>query len=321
VSENASDDRELEHLFATELALTRRYRAVSQEEPPAALDQLIRAAARREVRRARLAGPPFGASWRVPLSIAAVVVVSATITLMVAERDGRAPVPASRPGPASGPAPGEAKDRTETPSMPLALGRQPAPTGAKAEAKARASRSSEMVAGTSLETRDPLSIRPGPRDELLPPTAEQAAEQPAPAKVPSAPQAPSPTKGPATTPASVAPEQGRADTAASQVEVSVNEALAAKVAPVGPMHEERASSQPTAAAEERAGAQAFAKKQAGLSSESTASPWEKDPQAWLTHIDALRTAGRNADAAASFRAFRSRYPDYRLPTGFIAPGP
>ena len=90
------------------------------------------------------------------------------------------------------------------------------------------------------------------------------------------------------------------------------------------MHEERGAHQPTPATEERARTQALAKKQAlpaSPNSEAAASPWEKDPHAWLAHIDELRTAGRSADAVASFRAFRSRYPDYRLPAGFVVPGP
>ena len=65
------------------------WREASQDEPPAALDDAIRAAARQAVH----AGPrpvgasPFGGRWRVPLSVAAVLVVSATVTLLVAERD------------------------------------------------------------------------------------------------------------------------------------------------------------------------------------------------------------------------------------------
>jgi hypothetical protein len=51
------------------------------------------------------------------------------------------------------------------------------------------------------------------------------------------------------------------------------------------------------------------------------SPWEKDPQAWLTHIEALRSAGRIQDAETSFRDFRSRYPDFQLPAGFVPPVP
>jgi hypothetical protein len=90
------------------------------------------------------------------------------------------------------------------------------------------------------------------------------------------------------------------------------------------MHEERRASQQAPAADELAQAQPLAKKQAmpaGLGVEPTPSPWEKDPQTWLAHIDELRAAGRGADAKASFRAFRSRYPDYRLPAGFVVPGP
>ena len=70
-------------------ALTQAWHEASQDEPPAALDDAIRAAARQAVHaRPRPVGAsPFGGRWRVPLSVAALLVVSATVTLLVAERD------------------------------------------------------------------------------------------------------------------------------------------------------------------------------------------------------------------------------------------
>ena len=86
------EERELEQLMADARALEQRYRAAAQEEPPAHLDQAIRAAARREAgARPRLAGSPFSQSWRIPLSIAAVLFVSVTLTLMVVERHAGVP--------------------------------------------------------------------------------------------------------------------------------------------------------------------------------------------------------------------------------------
>ncbi len=35
-----------------------------------------------------------------------------------------------------------------------------------------------------------------------------------------------------------------------------------------------------------------------------------DPEAWLAHIEALRRQGREAEAEASLKAFRERYPNY-----------
>jgi hypothetical protein len=50
-----------------------------------------------------------------------------------------------------------------------------------------------------------------------------------------------------------------------------------------------------------------------LSSEAAAAG--SRPEGMLKRIDDLRTAGLVDDAKASFKAFRSRYPDYPLPAG------
>jgi hypothetical protein len=71
-------------------------------------------------------------------------------------------------------------------------------------------------------------------------------------------------------------------------------------------------------------AQPLTKKRAlsdSAEAELKASPWEKDPQAWLAHIEELRSAGRIQEAETSFRGFRSRYPDFQLPAGFVPPVP
>ena len=62
------------------------YRAAAQDVPPAALDDAIRAAARRAVgARPRPAGFSFSRAWRMPLSIAAVMVLSVSIVTLMRE--------------------------------------------------------------------------------------------------------------------------------------------------------------------------------------------------------------------------------------------
>lgn len=68
-------------------ALAAAYRAGAHEQPPAHLDDAIRAAARREAG----AGPRRVSrlrAWRVPVSLAAVLVLSVTVVLMVREEGG-----------------------------------------------------------------------------------------------------------------------------------------------------------------------------------------------------------------------------------------
>jgi len=89
--------------------LDRLYRATGREEPPAHLDAAILAAARREVgARPR----PLSSTvhrWRVPVSIAAVVVLSVSLVALVREEGGdqlmQVPPPASVEPPDARPAP------------------------------------------------------------------------------------------------------------------------------------------------------------------------------------------------------------------------
>lgn len=66
--------------------LTARYREAAGDLPPPALDAAILAAARREVAaRPRPAGFSFARAWRGPLSVAAVVVLSVSVVVLMRE--------------------------------------------------------------------------------------------------------------------------------------------------------------------------------------------------------------------------------------------
>ncbi len=82
-----SDDRDLD----ASGPLAQRYRALGAEEPPRALDAAILAAARRSVR-------PWTKRWAVPLSLAAVVVLSVAVTLRIQyeQPDTDAPAPPAK---------------------------------------------------------------------------------------------------------------------------------------------------------------------------------------------------------------------------------
>ena len=96
MSETPRSDRERDE------QLSSIYRAVPAEAPPPALDDAIRAAARREVgARPRRAGAPF-ARWQMPLSIAAVLVLCVSLVVLMRDEGGeltqvpRAEAPAAR---------------------------------------------------------------------------------------------------------------------------------------------------------------------------------------------------------------------------------
>ncbi len=87
--------------FERDAELTALYRAAPAEEPPAALDDAIRAAARREVRAGPASADATRRRWHVPVSIAAVVVLSFTVVTLMKEEApefAQAPAPPATSG-------------------------------------------------------------------------------------------------------------------------------------------------------------------------------------------------------------------------------
>lgn len=359
MSGNTPDDRELERLASETAGLQQRYRESSLDEPSAAVDDAIRAAARREVSaRPRLAGSPFSASWRIPLSIAAVVLVSATLTVLLVDRDAHLPVARDAERPVPGPRLDEARERDEpapAPAQPAAkaAARTPesvAPALPSEKAKTAASNAAASAdserrarsAETEAQTREAGTIAAQPATasppEPFPAETKPASTLAAPAASPDQSAAGGEASRPAS-PSGATPSPARVDVSRNAVAKmeAMREAPAVRTEAkdAGALRDERVTPQspvrgfsegaaPTApGAEERATAGSLAKKQgasADSASEPSAKPWEQDPRAWLKHVEELRTSGRIEDAKASFKAFRSRYPDYPLPAGFVLPG-
>lgn len=348
MSGTAPDDRELDQLLSETAGMRQRYRALS-EEPPAALDDAIRAAARREVSaRPRLAGSPFSGSWRVPLSIAAVVVVSATLTVMLVERDAHRP---RADAPAAKARAEPERQAIESPASKIEPRAQESDAAERARSKESA-RTSEPGANDRLDRRAPpgeveekaANRRPSGEQDKHTAVAPQPSPQPFPAQAPAAGRAPAepetqnavrsfsqqppPSAGAAASTLGTSSEQGAAAESRQKAESSKDEArlrdtpaAAGAVAPQERLERPAAPSAP--AAQEALGARALGKKQQAAADaypESAARPWEQDPAAWLKHIDTLRAAGQIDEARASFEAFRKRYPEYQLPAGFIVPG-
>jgi len=334
---NGADQDDLDQMLMASRELRERYRTASQDQPSGAIDDALRAQARRAVgARPRSAGSPFGSSWRVPLSIAAVLVVSATLTVMVVREDRHLPsadrLPDSNNAPAVAP-------HTETapaqPAKPLANGGKtdPAPPEAlryrakeapKAEApgehdaaKRAAPAQKDEIARPELEKRpDPFPASPAAPPAAAPPepptpTVQQKAE-------PLPPPAPSPKAG-------AAPESGR-DSAAvdsqrsvetrgfaqSQAEMKSSRSNAADVQ--GQMQQDGSRAREERAMPLRKSAPSAAAEQPSVPSSSA--PWENDPQSWLRHIETLVRDHRLTEARDGLKAFRQRYPSYPLPADF-----
>jgi hypothetical protein len=72
-------------LLPGEAGMARVYRAAAQDMPPATLDAKILAEARRAVAKPK-AREPFGGHWAIPLSTAAVIVLSLGVVLLLSEQ-------------------------------------------------------------------------------------------------------------------------------------------------------------------------------------------------------------------------------------------
>lgn len=113
------DDKLLEEYLQGESDLSRLYQMHSDEKPPHELDNAILEAAWHSVRRKpRIAYSPFTANWMVPASLAAVLLISVSLVVMMPDEAGLPPA-------ADLDAPGEAKRMPAAKSM-AAPGREAA---------------------------------------------------------------------------------------------------------------------------------------------------------------------------------------------------
>jgi hypothetical protein len=178
--------------------LDRAYRETPRDEPPPELDERIRAAARRAVgtkpqsleqREADHARRGWASRWRVPLSVAATLVIAATLTVMMQEEERRprddavrsAPAPAAQP-PAPPSAAPDAAGRARTAPAPAL---EPTTRPAAAPEPKREER--------ALEAQSPAAEPPGP--------LEMRRQTPVPAASPPPPAAPAPVPPAAPRPA------------------------------------------------------------------------------------------------------------------------
>jgi hypothetical protein len=165
------EDRELQEMGSE---VSERYRAGAQDEPPQRLDAAIKAAARREVQP-----PRQQPTWRMPASIAAMLVIGVSLVLIV--RDNEPALPSLQ-----SPAADEAKLAKSAPPQ-LAM---------KSPPKARADFRREDRPSRERSVRP--DREPAARDEMAATQENSAgagtAAQPAPAPAPAAPSIAMPDK-------------------------------------------------------------------------------------------------------------------------------
>ena len=271
------------------------YRGTSRDEPPPALDERIRAAARRAVaaRPESLeaqARRSWASRWRVPLSVAATALIAVTLSYMVQEEqtfrsrvDGltgptsTAPsVPASRPEPAA-PATREQEARPPAAAAPVA----PAPLQ-----KRQATVETQAPEATEAPKRE----APEPaRSDLERGRANEAIPRPVPPAPPAEGALQSAPGAPAAAPSPLMREERSRPGASDESSGRLSRDRALSDRPVG--------AAPAAAPERKTAVPAAT----------------RTPEAWLEDIRRLKAQGRDAEAAAELAEFRKRYPDYVLP--------
>ena len=283
--------------------LDQAYRETPRDEPPPELDERIRAAARRVVgtrpqsleqqatdERRR----SWASRWRVPLSVAATLVIAATLTVMMQDEERRPRDEAGR-GVAPMIVPSREAEKPAPPaaSAPDAARSAPAPTAAPPAAApdAPAPRSPELESGTRATALPRQEPAPQPKREAGALEAQQ------PAAADSAPRAPTEQlemrrQAPAAAPPLAAPAPPPAPRPALKA--------VPQTAPAGAASDSLRRDRNLGDRPERA-------------SREAAPSAVRTPEAWVEHIRSLRMQGREAEATAELAELRRAYPDFQLP--------
>lgn len=261
------------------------YQAAAREEPPPALDDAVRAAARRAVAsRPQRVSSSFIRSWRLPLSIAAVMMLTVSLVTVMREEAPEIMLPSG----------GLLDDVDHKRAAPAA------DIGESATAVPKTS-------GPHAQRSDSVGLRPpaqsgssgiGLRDGRVAP--ERAAES---RKNMAAADAMTPAPAPAPLPATIpAPAAGAA--AEGKVQ-SKSEPASADTAL-------RESSRARAKADIQPSAAPPASRMAGAIQPRA----ELAPDKWLERIEELRRQGKLEEARTSLAEFRKRFPNHELPASF-----
>ena len=345
--QNSLDDSK----FYRELALTSRaYKSADGELPPPAMDDAIRAAARRAVKSQPHA---MGKSWIVrnsaPLSAAALVMLTVSIGFIALdERPELAPALVSegvRPGvtaPAS-----TAMRAPETAGPEVMQSPRGLPAVPTAEKKAMRERSTDAPQDRLVESAKTDSVsRPNEAAVAAPVAAlakdaniASALERQVVAPAPAAAAAPAPAPVVQEAPVFVADpapvaatrrEKLAENTALSKQEMSQERQAIGSIAGAGPAARNDA---PRPAQKTAAQAPAPATTAPAVASSSAVAPptyappappasmadkADGPPEKWLKRILELKQAGKTREFEVELVKFRKRYPDYALPAALTA---
>jgi len=273
--------------------LDRLYREAAREAPPAHLDAPILAAARRDAGARPRSLTSTLRRWHVPVSIAAVVIVSVSLVILVSEEGGEQIVPA--PVPAVAPPAGEAAAPATQPALVEAARETTQPQPAAPAPPRRGSRDDAEAPAVLGKLADSARSEPGPpavSGTGAVATPESAAK-PLPQPFRATPRVAEERAAPSPADAVTAGRMAGALSAPSEPPVARSSAEAPQ-------------------------AESTARAMQSKSTEQDRLPvwhgFEKEPpRKWLERIGELKRQGRAAEAEEMQSEFKRRFPEHPLP--------
>jgi hypothetical protein len=276
--------------------LSRAYRGLDRSEPPQRLDDAILAASRREAgARPRSTRPVLLRFWDNPIALAATVVLTFSLSLMVFEQLPQSERALEESPRASAP-PNEAPaSRAEEPAADSARGARQ-----REAAKPAAPATPAKDAAARLDSRrdEPSAERKLEQNRGFVPDAQQL-KQRAEAEAPRAPER-SLYKS---EPAAAAPAQAQPAPTSPQAEPMPQA--------VPPASGARLQFAPAPGAQ--ISADSAANTVSGGIATSSALSKQRSPEEWIKTIRQLKAEGKAADVDRELAEFKKRYPEYRLP--------
>jgi hypothetical protein len=281
-------DRSLDEYLRGDSPVSRAYREEAQELPPAHLDARILAEASRAGAAAqRVAKSPFSSNWMVPASLAAVLVLTVSVVVLLQFEQPRfdyAPEPAIESKTPAEPARQRA-DRAVPEEIPDAAYSTPAPELEKQQEK----------------TVLPAMEAPAPSaDGVMSGGRLISGDRAAPRKSENGPPPASPAVAPALK--MYSPAEATRDDAAEEMDQGKKSKARKEV-----------YLQSAPAAAEASKRESRAGRAAGQARMPTL-----DAEAWLARIEALIAEGSLDEAAAQLREFRAMYPQAEIPETILS---
>jgi hypothetical protein len=280
--------------------LSRIYRDAQALGPPQRVDDNIVAASRRVAgARPRSAPVGFARRWGAPVAIAATVVATTTLTLMVIERQSDLDTTATEAPPARRPAKispvepqrADASAKSSPAELPSAAPTAaPVPQAAARRDRQKTRPDESAPSGQRLGTGQPGFAAGVPR---APETSRKEETRPVPAAA-----APFPGARAGADPQAPPPDAQRAPEVPRP----------ALRAPVAGLAGDANTLRESALTLQRAGAVGAPAGRAAVSEGR-----ERTPEKWLDDIRKLKTQGKTAEVDRELAEFKKRYPDYRLP--------